>query len=120
MDHNKTKDKKEYSSAVSLCLINTLSIDMIFNTFWKIEEPAPSKKLFTNVQKCEEHFTLTTSQDSQTRRFVVSLSFRLDPSLLGGSRKMYENLGHMKNAMQQGKYHLPHHAVVKHVFFFLP
>ncbi|XP_050527987.1 uncharacterized protein LOC126898083 [Daktulosphaira vitifoliae] len=136
-------DKKDYSPAVSLCLITTPSIDSLLNKFWEIEEPAPINKLFTKDQKCEEHFICTTTRDSQTGRFVVSLPFQLDPSLLGSSRDMavsrflnlerklikdpilynryrefmstYEDLGHMKIATQPGKYHLPHHAVIKHV-----
>jgi len=108
--------------------------------FWSIEEPSPPVEPFTDDQKCEEHFTQTSSRDDQGR-FSLALPFKSNPSVLGDSYKMatsrfynlehklqrdpdlyalyrdfmkaYEALAHMVISEQPGKYYIPHHAVVK-------
>jgi len=136
------QDLKGISSpSVSLLLTTEPSISQLIRTFWEIEEPSPPVNGFTDDQKCEEHFQRTTSRDS-SGRFSVSLPFRDDPSLLGESRSVaisrfynlerklqrdsklfdeyrkfmteYEQLGHMQVSSSEGKYYIPHHAVVKY------
>lgn len=117
------------------------SINHMLQKFWKVEEPVINAALFTSDQKCENYFCRTTIRDF-TGRITVLLPFHLDLSLLGNFRdialsrfynlerkllkypiaygqyrsfmKEYESLGHMKIASCPGKYHIPHHAIVKH------
>jgi len=128
------------SPCVSLLLSTQPSIDHLMHQFWSIEEPSPPVEPFTDDQKCEEHFTQTSSRDDQGR-FSLALPFKSNPSILGDSYKMatsrfynlehklqrdpdlyalyrdfmkeYEALGHMVISEQPGKYYIPHHAVVK-------
>lgn len=131
---------KGKSPKVTLLLTSELTIDNLLRSFWEIEEPKPINNLFTGDQKCEDLFFRTTTRNSEGR-FMLSLPFKLDPSLLGMSREMavsrflnlerklvkdphlydqyrafmreYEDLGHIQLASRPGKYHIPHHAVVK-------
>ncbi|XP_022166687.1 uncharacterized protein LOC111031163, partial [Myzus persicae] len=131
---------KDKSPKVTLMLTSEVTIDNLLRTFWEIEEPIPTNKFFTGDQKCEEFFCRTTTRDA-TGRFTLSLPFKHNSSLLGVSRDMavarflnlerkfikdpevyeqyrafmreYEDLGHMQLASRPGKYHIPHHAVIK-------
>ncbi|CAI6344950.1 unnamed protein product [Macrosiphum euphorbiae] len=131
---------KGKSPKVTLMLTSEVTIDNLLRTFWEIEEPIPTNKFFTGDQKCEEFFCRTTTRDA-TGRFTLSLPFKHNSSLLGVSRDMavarflnlerklikdpevyeqyrafmreYEELGHMQLASRPGKYHIPHHAVIK-------
>lgn len=126
---------------VSLLLTSEQSVEHLLRQFWEIEEPITLNKLFTDTQKAEDHFKRTSRRDS-FGQYSLSLPFCSPPSVLGTSRDMavsrfynlerklskdqilydqyrafmkeYENLGHMKIASRPGKYHIPHHAVVKY------
>jgi len=126
-----------------VCLIISAepSLKQLLHRFWDCEEPVAQPSPFTENEKCEDNFKRTTHRDI-TGRYVVSLPFKMDPSVLGGSRGMaisrffnlerklqkepqiyeeyrlfmreYESLGHMKRVTTPEKYVIPHYAVVKY------
>ncbi|CAI6357679.1 unnamed protein product [Macrosiphum euphorbiae] len=128
------------SSPLSLVLSSQPSINDLIRQFWEVEEPTPLNKSFNSDKKCEDHFLRTTSRDEKGR-YSIALPFKEQASTLGDSRVMavsrflnlerklikdpvvyeqyrqfmqeYESLGHMREATCPGKYHIPHHAVIK-------
>lgn len=136
-----TSSQCHAQSRVCLKLSSEPSLKELLHRFWACEEPECQSIPFTEQEKCEDIFQRTTSRDN-TGRYVVSLPFKMDPSILGDSRSMalsrffnlerklqaepevyaeyrqfmseYQSLGHMKVATTPGKYLIPHHAVIKY------
>jgi hypothetical protein len=136
-----TSSQCHSQSSVCLKLSSEPSLKELLHRFWACEEPEVQSVPFTEQEKCEDIFHRSTVRDS-TGRYIVSLPFKKDPSILGDSRGMalsrffnlerklqaepelyaeyrrfmseYQSLGHMKVAATPGKYVIPHHAVVKY------
>ncbi|XP_054083397.1 uncharacterized protein LOC128920334 [Zeugodacus cucurbitae] len=122
-----------------IAAMTTLKLEEL-ERFWEMEEDEEEPKPEDDI--CEQNYIQTTTRDLTDRRFVVAIPFKKEKEL-GESRKTavarlismekkfdaredlkdgykkfmreYQEMGHMKEVekMGQGKYYLPHQAVIK-------
>ncbi|XP_055714803.1 uncharacterized protein LOC129808922, partial [Phlebotomus papatasi] len=72
-----------------LCATEDTSLNTQMEKFWTLEEVKAQKPLSVEEQKCEAHFALCTSRNSEGR-YVVRLPTREDLQNLGDSRYLAE------------------------------
>ncbi|XP_055701775.1 uncharacterized protein LOC129801041 [Phlebotomus papatasi] len=78
-----------YHLITCLCSTEDASLNTQMEKFWTLEEVKAQKPLSVEEQKCEAHFALYTSRNSDGR-YVVRLPTREDLQSLGDSRYLAE------------------------------
>lgn len=75
------------NTQTTLCHVSTNELSNQLEKFWKIEEGEDLIKYSVEEQECENHFVETHNRDD-TGRFVVSLPFKKNISMLGDSKQI--------------------------------
>ncbi|XP_018395970.1 PREDICTED: uncharacterized protein LOC108774375 [Cyphomyrmex costatus] len=91
------------SSATSIrChLSKSMNIEEQVAKFWELEEYSNQKILSQEEKECELHFSQTSKRDVNGR-FIVSIPFKEDPSILGESYKgALRRLNSLENKLQR-------------------
>jgi len=74
---------------VKCYLSSTASLEKQLTKFWEIEEISKKRSSSAEEEACETHFLANTKRD-ETGRFIVKISLKQEPAILGDSRKQAE------------------------------
>ncbi|XP_071056032.1 uncharacterized protein [Onthophagus taurus] len=79
------KSQLSTSTSLSTCVSTTDdSIDSVIQRFWELESISENKTMSLEEEQCEDHYKNTYRRDV-SGRFIVSLPFKKDESVLGNS-----------------------------------